>query len=659
MRKNATHFLLFFVCLLAFSACKTAKLSDAFKRHAMGEYYEAAAIYRKVYTKTKPKNTIQRGMVAFNMGECYRLVNNTSRAISTYKNAVRYNYPDTTLNFRYAQMLHKSGLYSEAEKQYQLYLDSFPDHILSKNGIEGCLMVPVWKKDPSSYSVQRADFFNSQRSDFCPMFLGTDNDLLYLTTSRDAVMGDAKSAITGLKNNDIFMVKKDENGKWLSPEPAEGSINTEFDEGACGFSPDGSTMYYTYCGKDNASPKTAEIYSSARSGASWSAGKRVEITRDTFSVFAHPTVSPDGAFLYFVSDMPGGYGGKDIWRAAMAENDFIYIENAGPEINTPADEMFPYMHADGTLYFSSNGHPGMGGLDLFIARYNVWLKRWEIENMKPPINSQSDDFGITFGTGGDFGYFSSNRNSGNGADHIFEFSRPTYITELEGFVSTNEDVPIPDAIVRMVGKDGSIEKIIARKDGSYKATIKHAMDYVMMASAPGFLNNMKRLSTGNEERDMLYYADFFLASLTKPVMIDNIFYDFDKATLRPESEEALDEVIIMLNDNPNVAIELSSHTDSKGSDEYNDKLSQRRAESVVNYLTERGIEAERLSPMGYGETTSKTINAKIAEELEFLKEGDVLTEEFILKLTPEQQVIADQLNRRTEFKVTRTDFRLF
>ena len=660
MRKNAIYFLLFILASLTFGGCKTAKLSDALKKHALGEYYDAASIYRKVYAKTKPKKTVQRGMIAFNMGECYRLANNTAKAVSAYQNSLRYDYPDTTLVFRYAQMLHRAGRYPDAAKQYQAYLDSFPDYLLAKNGLEGCRLAVEWKANPSNYAVQRMDAFNSRRSDFCPMFLGTDNDLLYFTSSRDAVQGEKKSAITGQKNNDLFMVKKDENGKWQQPEPAEGSVNTEFDEGICGFSPDGSIMYYTFCEKDNSVAKTAEIRSSARSGASWAAGQRVAVTKDTFSVHAHPAMSPDGKFLYFVSDMPGGYGGKDIWRAAIGEaNEYIYIENVGADINTPGDEMFPYFHADGTFYYSSNGLPGMGGLDLFAARYNVWLKRWEVENLKPPINSYSDDFGITFGTGGDFGFFSSNRNDGSGSDHIYAFSRPTYAVSLEGFVSTNEEVAIHNANVRMVGKDGSIERFISRVDGSYKASIKHAMDYVMMASAPGFLNKMKRLSTSNEQRDLLYYADFFLASLVKPVMIDNIFYDFDKATLRPESEEALDEVIVMLNDNPNVVIELSSHTDSKGSDEYNDKLSQRRAESVVNYLTGRGIEPERLSPMGYGETTPKTVTGQMAEIHDFVKEGDVLTEEFILTLTPEQQVIADQLNRRTEFKVLRTDFRLF
>ena len=660
MRRNGIYFFLFLFGLLALGACKTAKLSDALKKHALGEYYDAAVIYRKVYTKTKAKETIRRGMIAFNMGECYRLANSSEKAVTAYRNSIRYGYPDTTAQFRYAQMLHKCGRYTDAMKEYQAYLDSFPNHSLAQMGLEGCRMAPHWKANPTGYAVARMDAFNSHRSEFCPMFLGTDDDLLYFTSSREAAVGDDKSGITGFKNNDLFMVKKDENGKWKKPEPAEGGVNTEFDEGICTFTPDGSTMYYTFCGKDNTMPKTAEIYSSARSGASWSQGRKAEITRDTFSIYAHPAVSPDGKFLYFVSDMLGGYGGKDIWRAAIENaNEFIYIENLGSEINTQGDEMFPYVHDDGSLYYSSNGKPGMGGLDIFIARFNHFTGVWEVENAKPPINSYADDFGITFGRGGDFGYFSSNRNDGRGADHIYSFSRPTYIVTLEGYVSDNEDQPIPDAVIRLVGKDGRIDKIISRQDGSYRTTIRHNMEYVMMASAKGYLNKMRKLTTENEEKDLLYYVDFFLSSLIKPVLIDNIFYDFDKATLRPESEAALDEVIIMLNDNPNVAIELAAHTDSKGSDAYNDRLSQRRAESVVNYLSGRGIDAARLSPTGYGEQVPKVVNEKIAEEYPFLKVDDVLTEKFILTLMPEQQVIADQLNRRTEFKVTRIDFRLF
>lgn len=660
MKKNGIYLILFLLGIVAFGSCKTAKLSDALKKHALGEYYDAAAIYRKVYAKTPAKNKAQRGMVAYKMGECYRLTNNTSRAVSSYRNAVRYKYPDSSSVFYLAQMLHKSGRYPDAIKQYQAFLDSFPDHALSKMGIEGCRMAPEWKKNPSRYTVQRMEPFNSRRGEFCPMFYGKDNDLLYFTSSREAAIGDKKSAITGFKNNDFFMVKKDEKGKWQNPEAIDDGINTEFDEGIGSVTPDGNTMYYTFCAKDNTVAKTAEIRSSPRSGAKWGQGQRVEITKDTFSVFAHPAVSPTGDYLYFVSDMPGGIGGKDIWRAAIVgSNQFGYAENLGPEINTEADEMFPYVHTDGALYFSSNGHPGMGGLDIFIAVQDSATQKWKITNAGYPMNSSGDDFGITFGTGGDFGYFSSNRNDGRGSDHIYSFGRPSYSVILEGFVSDNDDEPIPDATVRLVGKDGSIEKFVSRKDGSYKATLKRGMDYVMMASAKGYLNKMKKLKTDPEEKDQIYYADFFLPSITKPVLIENIFYDFDKATLRPESEKALDEVIEMLDDNPNVTIELSAHTDRKGSDEYNDGLSQRRAQSVVDYLCNNGVDPERLSPQGYGEKSPKIINRKMAEKYPFLKEGDVLTEEFVLTLTPEQQEIADQLNRRTEFKVLRTDYRLF
>ena len=660
MGKVFFYFLSFFCGVLMLGSCKTAKLSDALKKHALGEYYDAAAIYRKVYTKTPAKNRTQRGLVAFNMGECYRLINNPARAASSYRNAVRYKYPDSSAVFYLAQMLHKCGQYSEAIKQYQVFLDSFPDHALSKMGIEGCRMAPIWKGNPSSYRVQRMELFNSRRGEFCPMFLGPDNDLLYFTSCRESAIGDKKSPITGFKNNDFFMVKKDENGKWLQPESIDDGVNTEFDEGVGSFTPDGNTMYYTYCGKDNSVAKTAEIRSSARSGAKWGQGQRIEITKDTFSVFAHPAVSPMGDYLYFVSDMPGGFGGKDIWRAAIiGTNDFGYVENLGPEINTAGDEMFPYVHSNGNLYFSSNGWAGMGGLDIFIAEMDSTTGSWRIENMGYPINSAGDDFGITFGTGGDFGYFSSNRNDGRGADHIYAFERPTYSVILEGFVSDNDDEPIADATVRLVGKDGSIEKFVSRKDGSYRATLKRGTEYVMMASARGYLNKMKRLKTRDEDADQLYYADFFLPSITKPVLIENIFYDFDKATLRPESEAALDEVVEMLNDNPNVTIELSSHTDRKGSDEYNDGLSQRRAQSVVDYVCGKGITPDRLSPVGYGEKSPKVINKKMAEKYPFLKEGDVLTEEFILSLSPEEQEIADQINRRTEFKVLRTNYRLF
>ena len=658
MKAHFTIYVLFLLIVSSLYSCKSAKLSDAEEKQRIGGYYEAAAIYRKVYTKTSPKKRDLRGYIAYRMAECNRLINNTGKATSAYMNAIRYDYPDSTVYLRMGQMLQKTGRYPEAIKNYDIYMENDPSNLLAINGIQGCELAPGWKKNPTRYEVRRMDKFNSRRGEFSPMLAGDKYDQLYFASSRSKDKDAKVSAITGQNNNNLFLVKQDEKGAWLAPVELEDEVNTEYDEGTPSFSPDGNTMYYTYCAQDPEGPRTAEIYISTRSSAKWGKGTRATIVKDSVTALGHPSISPDGKYLYFVSDAVGGFGGKDIFRARVAGNDFGPMENLGEEINTPGDEMFPYVRDSVTLYFASNGHPGMGGLDLFKATQDSTGK-WKVENLGAPINSMADDFGITFAGKEERGFFCSNRNDARGYDHIYSFERPTITIFIEGIVNDVDEYPIEDATVRIVGKDGLNVKVPVKKDGTYRVELERDIRYVMMASARGYLNQNYELHTGPEEKNETYIVDFFLSPISKPVVIDNIFYDFDKATLRPESKKALDEMIKMLNDNPNVTIELGAHTDRKGTDQYNERLAQRRAQSVVDYLIAGGIEAARLEAKGYGESVPKTINKKMAKQFDFLKEGDVLTEEFILALPPEQQEIADQINRRTEFKVLRTNYNLF
>ena len=653
-----TYYIIGLVAATFLFSCKSAKLSDAEEKQRIGEYFEAAAIYRKVYTKTPPKKRDLRGYIAFRMAECNRLINSTAKATSAYMNAIRYDYPDSIVYLRLAQMQHKSGRYAEAIKNYDIYMENDPSSFLAINGIQGCELAPGWKENPTRYEVKRMDKFNSRRGEFGPMLAGENYDQLYFASSRSKDKDEKVSAITGQNNNNLYLVKQNEKGEWLAPEELEDEVNTEYDEGTPSFSPDGNTMYYSYCAQDPEGSRTAEIYISSRSSAKWGKGTRAMIVKDSVTALGHPSISPDGKYLYFVSDAVGGFGGKDLFRARVAGSDFGPMENLGEDINTPGDEMFPYVRDSVTLYFASNGHPGMGGLDLFKATLDS-TGRWHVENMGAPINSMADDFGITFAGKAERGFFSSNRNDARGYDHLYSFELPTITILIEGIVSDVDEYPIEDATIRIVGRDGLNVKVPVKKDGTYQVELERDIRYVMMASARGYLNQNFELKTGPEEKNETYIVDFFLSPISKPVVIENIFYDFDKATLRPESKEALDEMIKVLNDNPNVTIELGAHTDRKGTDQYNERLAQRRAQSVVDYLIAGGIAADRLEAKGYGESVPKTINKKMAREFDFLKEGDVLTEEFILNLTPEQQEIADQINRRTEFKVLRTNYNLF
>lgn len=646
--------LLIYVCCYS---CKSVKLQDADRKFAIGDYYEASNMYRKIYRKIPPKDKELRGTVAYRLAESNRLYNNIASAMPAYVNALRYNPTDTIISLQYARALHKAGNYKQAEKQYKIFLAENPNNVFAQNGLKGVKMAPEMKSNPTKYSVKKMDVMNSRRSDFSPMFLPPDYDVLYITTNRDDVVGESKSPITGSYNNDLFVVKKDGNGKWMKPETA-GRINTGLDEGIPTFSASGNIMYYTVSNDSADHATNAAIYKSFRADGSWGQGERLSFPADTSYMYAHPALSPDGYSLFFVSDMAGGYGGKDIWRAAMAGDEVSYIENLGPDINTAGDEMFPYVKNDSTLYFSSDGHPGMGGLDIFKATYNKKTKRWTVVNMGYPINSSGDDFGLTFEKDKEAGFFSSNRGDLRGNDHIYSFDYPIIKVGLEGYIVDKDDEFISNAIIRIVGNDGTNQKFNGKPDGTYRYNVDQGVNYVLLASAEGYLNAKMDLKTIVEEKDSTYYVDFVLYSINKPAVLENIFYDFDRAALRDESKKELDDLIALLELNPNVTIELSAHTDRKGTDDYNQKLSQRRAQSVVDYLIDHRIDKDRLTVAGYGKRQPKVVTKSIAKKYDFLKEGDVLSEEFILSLPPDQQEIADQINRRTEFKVLSTTYNL-
>lgn len=660
MKRFIHYIYIFGISGILVVSCKQVKIADADRKFAEGEYFAAADMYRQIYRKTPPKKKELRGEVALKMAESYRLINNPVRANAAYQNALRYNTIDTTLMLQYARSLHKVGDYKTAARYYQEFLSRYPDNQFALNGLEGTKLAPEWKEKPTRYEVTPMDLFRSNKGgEFCPALLPPGYDQVYFSSNRKEALGDTISQITGTKTNDIFRARKDENGKWMAPEKLESPINTVYDEGSPSFSQSGTNMYYTFCPQDSVNSKPAVIKISQRVDGNWKAGVEVVINKnDSMRIFAHPAIDASERFLYFVSDMAGGYGGKDIWRAKMFGERVEYIENLGPDINTAGDEMFPYMRNDSTLYFSSDGHVGMGGLDIYKAVYNAAAKRWKIENMKSPVNSYSDDFGITFEGEKEIGFFSSNRNDARGYDHIYAFVRPDISTKVEGYIVDKDDEFVSKATVRVVGKDGTNLKIEGRHNGTYSFNANRAVDYVLLSSAEGYLNKRIALKTADVSRDSTYFVDFVMMSINKPVVLENIFYDFNEATLREDSKEGLDELIDLLKINPNVTIELSAHTDRKGTDEYNNNLSQKRAESVVNYLIGKGIEAERLTAKGYGKTKPKTATKSIVKKYYFLKEGDTLTPQFIEMLTPEQQEIADQINRRTEFKVLSITYNL-
>ncbi len=639
-------------------SCSTAKLSVADGQMARGEYYDASRTYRKIYNRLKKKSERPlRGEVAFKMGRCYSSLGMSARASVAYRNALRYDYPDSTTLLYLGRSLHAEGKYALAADAYSSYLALSPaDSVCALNGLAGCRLAASLKEHPTRYVVRNAKIFNSRRSEFAPMFLDRSGDVLYFTTTNERVTGTLRSEITGMKRSDLWMARKNERGEWMRAEPAEGDITTAHDEGIVSFSPDGHTMYLTRARREQDADTGVEICTSQRSDARWSAPVRLDVSADTLSSYGHPAVSPDGTWLYFTSDRPGGYGGKDLWRVSLKERASV-PENLGDFINTPGDEMFPYVRDDSVLYFASNGHAGLGGLDIFRAEMQP-SGSWLVTNMGVPVNSSADDFGITFGYG-ESGFFSSNRGDSRGYDHLYSFMLPDLKIEIGGIVEDLDGYPVDGALIRIVGDDGSIRKSRSKPDGTFSFPLQRGVSYVMMAGAAGYLNAKQEFMSGVEEEDARYEVNFTLASIDKPNVIDNIFYDFDKATLRPESRAALDSMAQVLRDNPRVSIELSAHTDRKGTEAYNIDLSMRRARSVIDYLVAAGIDSVRLTPHGYGKSRPKTVTPRLAKEYPQFAEGTVLDEEFIEQLPDADREIADQINRRTEFKVLSIDYNIY
>ncbi len=650
--------------LLCFFSCNNVERLEkrGDKYFALGEYYEAGEQYKKAYSALPPKERLRRGKVAVKMADCYRRINVSGKAVGALNNALRYKAADSLSLFYLAEMQRREGNYKQAMASYEAFLDSNPGHRLAVLGRESCEEAPLWRANPNSYTVKKMDVFNSRRADFAPALWGDGDEYtsLYITSSRPQARGDELSGITGTKYTDIFVAKRDDKGVWKAPEEIESDINSDYDDGACSFSPDMKTMYFTRCEMDASYPRYAQIYISTRSDASWSAPKLMEITKDTLSSFAHPAVSPDGKWLYFVSDMPGGYGGLDIWRTMLTGNGTAGVENLGPDINTEGNEMFPSFRGNGEFYFSSDGHGGMGGLDIFRATEDSTVSlRWEIENLRYPMNSSGDDFGMTFEGVHNRGFFASNRNDGKGWDHIYSFYCPEIIQTVKGWVYEKDGYELPDAQVYMVGNDGTNEKLSVRTDGSFTKVIKPGVSYVFLGTCNGYLNQKQELQVEPVTESEEYVLQFPLASITAPVLLQNVFYEFDKADLTEASTQELDGLVRLLNTNTNITIELSAHCDYRGNDAYNMALSQRRAESCVRYLRSQGIAADRLTPRGYGEQMPKVVKRKMAAEHSFLHEGDTLTEAYIRKLPEEQQEICNAYNRRTEFKVLRTTYGLF
>ncbi len=686
---NHPKYILYYLLILLplLSGCGVqARIKKADKKFAIGEYYEAGDMYRSAYRKVKAKDKPLRAYVAFQQAESYRYINNP-KAINAYKSAIRNKYSDSIVYLRYAQALHYQGKYKEAQKNYEIYLEAHPDDYVALGGNFACQKIAEWKKEATRYKVAAVKEFNARRTNnFAPAFIGEDADALMFTSNRTTTSkkNTQNSSITGVPVNALYSTRKNAAGKWEEIEKAEGltseggegeeSSSEEGEEGVsmeagkggaadygvCCFTADGKTMYFTYAKPIKGSDQGAKIYVSNRASGTWGEPQEVKLFEDSTITCGHPSLSANGDTLYFVSDAPDGFGGKDIYFAEANGSEWTSVTNMGPTINTAGDEMYPTIRANGTLYFASNGHPGYGGLDIFKAEPQD--STWLLYNMGTPFNSEGDDFGITFAGATENGFFSSNRKVGssrNQYDMIYSFTLPEMVFLVEGKVVDTKGEQLADATLRLVGTDGTNAKMQVRRDGTYKIKLNKDVSYVMLATARGYLNQKQQLNTLELKDSKTYTQDFTLASIFTPVPMDDVFYEFGKWEVTEASAAELNELIKLLQDNPNITIELSAHTDRVGNAEANKILSEKRAQSVVDYLIAHGIEKERLTPVGYGKEKPVVADKALHEKHKFIPIDQVLDEAFIDTLTPEQQEICNQINRRTEFKVLKTTYKLY
>ncbi len=656
MNMKNTFFLLLLILVAGAAFGQKDVTAKADKLYETGRYYEAIDEYKYAYAKTRDKEI--RSKTIFMTAECYRMLENSKQAEIWYKKTLGKRYKGTDALLYYADALRANGKYAEASEQYDAYLALVPADERGKKGKESCEMSLKWIAEPTRYKVTNMYYFNSKQSDYGPAFAKSDYKHVLFTSSREGVTGNKISGVTGEYYSDIFKTRVDRKGKWSEPVPLGNGVNTELDEGAIGTNDKMNTLYFTTFREDANKNLTCKIFVSQKEGIEWSAGVIVPLAEDTVTV-GQPAISPDELTLLFVADMKGGLGKKDIWKVTRTSKTGEWSKpvNMGPQINTSEDEMFPYIHPDGTFYFSSKGHVGMGGLDIFSATQDA-SGNWKVENMKHPVNSSSDDFGIVFEAEEERGYFSSNRPGGRGGDDIYQFALPPIEFLLVGRVlnQKTEEI-IAGAEITLIGSDGTNLSQKSENDGTFSFKLGPNTDYRIVTKRGGFLNSKGKESTKGLTTSKEFRMDIFLAPDDSRIDLPGIQYDFGKWNLRPESMVSLEELVEILNDNPNITIEIGSHTDFRGSDQGNQELSAKRAQSVVEFLITYGVDAERLTSKGYGESMPKQIDKALAKKYDFLKDGDVLTEQFITRLpSEEQREICHQINRRTDFGLTGRDY---
>ncbi len=664
-----------------------ARANEAFKYN---EYYSAVQLYKKAFQRTRSKN--EKLEITFRQGECYRMMQDAKSAANFYARAIKLDYGDPIVYYRHGQMLKILGEYEDAIIEFQKYSELRPDDQRGKTAIDAVKKAKEWQENPTRYLIENAKDLNSKYHDFAVTYGGKPNmnDEIYFVSDRDEASGKLTDGWTGSGFTDIFVSKaerKKTRGRrgddaaddlaWSMPVPLEGeNINSRYHEGPLTFDSRRRTMYFTRCVKERNNQLGCAVYKADKRGQGWGEPEIIVVFPDSITSVGHPSLAPDDETLYIASDHEDGYGGRDIYmtRYNRRERGWEAPKNLGPSVNTLGNELYPFIHEDGYLYFASDGLPGMGGLDIFRIKINEdGMPEGEAENLKYPINTNANDFAIVFdGDDAEKGYLTSDREGGRGGHDIYEVQLAPLVFEIEGRLTSKKDKrPINTGSVKLDG-GGESYTVVTDKSGYYKFSIEQVQEnvnYTLSFEKSKFLSGTAETTTKEiafdafefvpDEKHYLHIikVDKALEPIEVPIVLPNVFFDLAKWDLRPESKEALDSVITILNNNPKIVIELRSHTDYRDTRERNQVLSQKRAQSCVDYLIEQGVDSARLVARGMGEDEPfKVPEGYDGYGSEHFKEGTVLTEQFIKRQSATIQEVANQINRRTDFKVLRDDY---
>ena len=670
------------ISLSSFAQGKQLKKAEAaFERY---EFHKAMDFYKRAYSKSSDRT--QKVEMSFRLAECARRIGNYRQAESYYKRTIKMRYDDPVAVFYLGMMQRNIGKYEDAIKSFELYMKKVPEDIRALEAVVACQLAIEWVENPSRYAVANMKAINSKQDDRMPAFGNKDNTQLFFTTARKGVNGKKLSAQTGQYFTDIWVAELEKNkkrrgkGKQAKPkwkEPlslgdfleVDDLVNTKFDEGAVSLNERGNLMYFNRAVMKKNEFHSPRVFSAIKKGGEWEEPLEIDLPVDSNYMVIYPCLSPDEKILFFVSDMPGGYGDFDIWMSEYNKRKDTWSEpvNLGPEVNTDGKEIAPYIHKDGTLFFASKGHVGMGGFDIFRATRRPSGQYGKVKNMKYPINSSYDDFGIVFsGKDAISGFFSSNRKGGRGGDDIYETKLSDLKFSMEGVLVDKETTdPLQGVSVHIEGSDGSAFDAITNKSGFFDfgdEAIRQGVEYEVTYVKDTYVAVNDTVTTQNltihdfetTDEGFLYTiaVDLSMKVHRLPVVLPRIEYDLGSWELREIAEKDLNHLVEVLETNPDLRIQLRSHTDFRSSDEFNQELSQKRAESCVNYLIEKGIDASRLEAVGMGEKESLVLS----EDRNGFKKGDVFTQEFIEGVRSRRlREMAHQMNRRTDFREIEPD----